>query len=155
MTAAFWLFLASAILTVVGGVISVVNLFSDAGAAAIAGNLASTPGALDGELDLDSLVRISQTTAVAIQAFLVVISIAVVLWIAFALRAGRRYIRIVATVLIALQIFATAASPSPLSILSLIVVAAAVILSWLRPSNRYLAQRTALRHEEPAITAVR
>lgn len=155
MTAAFWLLLASAVLTIVGGVTSVANLFSDEGAAAIARNLESTPGALDGELDIDSLVRISQTTAVAIQAFFVAISIAVILWIAFTLRTGRRYIRIVTSVLVALQFFATLTSPSLISIISLIVLSGAVILSWLPPSSSYFAQRTALRRQESEIAVVR
>lgn len=133
---------------------SVVNLFSAEGTAAIADNLKSTPGALDGELNIDSLVRISQTTAVAIQAFFVVLSIAVALWIAFALRAGRRYIRIVASVLVILQLFATLVSPSPLSIVSLVVVAAAVVLSWLPLSSSYLTQRTALRRQGSEIAVV-
>lgn len=145
MTAAFWLLLVSAVLALAGGAASVVDIYTVEGAAAIAANLKSTPGALDGELDIDSLIRISQVTAVAIQVLFIAVSVSVVLWIALALRGGHRYIRVVASVLVVFQLLVTAASPSPLSLVSLGVVSGAVILSWLPSSSSYLAHRTALR----------
>lgn len=145
IVAAFWLILGSAALTVVSTAVATANVLSPDGEAALRRSIESTPGALDGELDLDSLVAMAQATGIVIQVFFALFSIAIALWIAFGLRAGRRYIRIVATVLGVLQLLATVVAPSPIAIVSLMVVALAVVLSWTNASSRHLAAHSAAR----------
>lgn len=137
---AFWALITSAALTVAATVLSVVDVTSASGEAALEDSITRTSGALDGELDLETLVAISQTTAVALQVLFAVLSLGLVLWIAFTLRAGRRYIRIVASVLVVLQALTTVAAASPISVASLVVVVVAVVASWMPPSERYLAE---------------
>lgn len=141
----FWLLLASAALTVVSSATAALAVFSPEGEAALRTSLEATPGAQVGEIDTDTLVAVSQTTAVAIQAFLAVFSVVIVLWIAFSLRAGRRYIRVVLTILTSLQLIATLAAPSVIAVVSLVVVLTAVVLVWLPASSGYLNARTAAR----------
>ncbi|MDF2920268.1 MAG: hypothetical protein K0S70_4486 [Microbacterium sp.] len=151
---AFWLLLASACLTVASSATAALAVFSPDGEAALRASLQATPGADVGELDTDTLVAVSQTTAVAIQAFLALVSVVIVLWIAFSLRAGRRYIRVVLTILAGLQVIAAAAAPTAVALISLVVVLAAVVLTWLPASSGYLTARTAARRAAPETVMV-
>ncbi|MFJ6418679.1 hypothetical protein [Paeniglutamicibacter sp. NPDC091659] len=145
ITIAFWLVILSAGFAIASSAISIASVMSPQGAAMLREGIYATPEALEGEIGIDALVSIAQSTAVVIQALLVLITLGVTLWIAIALRAGRGYIRILASILFFLQALGTIASPTVLSIGSLIVIGAAVALSWAAPSTRYISESTAHR----------
>lgn len=146
ITWSFWLLLLSGAIAVVGTAISIINLLSPAGVKELRDTILATPGTLEGELDVDTLVGVSQATAIGVQVLTGLVSLILVLWIAFAIRGGRRYIRIVATVLVTLQAFGTAAAPSATAIVNLGVVIVAVALAWTAPASRYIIMRNELKH---------
>ena len=153
ITMAFWLVIMSAGLAIAGALMSVANVMSAEGTAMLRETISATPEALDGEIGIDALVSIARSTAIAIQVLLVVVSLIVVLWIAITLRAGRGYIRIIASVLVTLQAVSMVAAPTALSIASLIIMGAAVVLTWTNSSTRYIAESTADRRRRRGIGA--
>jgi len=132
----------------VAAVITITALASAEGAAELAESIRATPEALEGELDIETLVSIAQATAIGVQVLMAVLTLAVIVWIILALRAGRGYIRIVLSVLAVLQAFATLSAPSALTVANLVLVATAVVLSWLPPSSHYIAATSRRRRDE-------
>ncbi len=163
ITVAFWCLVASIVVAVVSTAIAVAGQLSPTGTAALADSIRQTPGALDGELDVDTLVTIAQATSVGMQVLLAAISLGITLWVAFAVRAGRGYIRIVASVLLALQLVGFITGPSVAGVIALLLVSAAVTAMWLPTSSGYFlaaAERRrgrvdARRHPSPQPASVR
>ena len=130
---AFWSFIASTVIGLVGGFLifanrdTLVDTMRDASRRA--GN-----GLTDAQID--QAVNITMIVAVVIA----VIIAALYLLFAFKLRAGRNWARIVLTVITALQLLSVLAGQS--TVLGYVAVLAAVIgvvLSFLTPSNNYIA----------------
>lgn len=147
IVAACWLLTASALLTLVAAATTGVALASPDGTASLENSIRSTPEALDGELPVESLVSIALATAIGVQAVIAAMTLGVIVWIVVALRSGRAYIRIVLTVLVLLQAVATVSAPSVLTVGNLLLVVAAVALSWARPSSAYIAAVSQSRRE--------
>ncbi|KDP90753.1 MULTISPECIES: hypothetical protein [Clavibacter] len=152
VTAAFWLVLLSAAVAAVSAFLAIQTLLSAQGSEELRRTIEATPEAAGGDIDMDSLVGIARATAVAIQVLLIVVSMAIALWIAFAMRSGRAYIRVVAVVLSVFQAVGTVTAPSPASVVSLALIVAALVLIWAPASSRYVARRTAGRRrpQDPA-----
>ena len=110
-------------------------------------SISETPDALEGEIGIDSLISLAQSTSIIIHVILLLVTVGVTLWIAMALRAGRGYIRIVASALVLLQALSTVASPAAISVVSLAITAVAVTLSWTPPSTQYFAEKKSQRRQ--------
>ncbi|SFW85318.1 hypothetical protein [Amycolatopsis australiensis] len=136
---AFWAFIASTVLGLVGGVLIFAS--RDAIAAALRDSTRRSGGTLT-DAQIDQAVNITMIVALVIA----VIIAALYLLFAFKLRAGRNWARIVLTVITALQLISLLAGQS--TVLGYVSVAAAVvgvILSFLTPSNAYFAAAARIR----------
>ncbi|MTD14502.1 hypothetical protein GIS00_11145 [Nakamurella sp. YIM 132087] len=139
VTAAFALYVLAALVSLVG----VFLVFTDAGTRQIRDALRDTN---TGNMSLDDLVRVTRTITVAV----VVVFLALYLFFAFMMRAGRNWARIVLTVLSALSIASSfagsvAATRSWATWVTLVFSILAIVLMYLAQSNQYFADSKAYR----------
>lgn len=136
---AFWAFIASTVIGLVGGLLIFGNHDSIADALRNS-NRQSGRGLTDTQID--QAVNIAMVTAVVIA----VIIAALYLLFAFKLRAGRNWARIVLTVLTALQLISLLVGQN--TIVGFVAVVAAivgVVLSFMTPSNAYFSAGKVIR----------
>ena len=130
----FWLLIASAVTSLIGLVLSVATLTSDAGRA----ELARTSG-LTGS-DVDTAVTIGLVTALVIG----VISLAINVLFAVFARKGHNWARIVMTVFAGLSLtglLTLDGSPAGiLSLVSILLLIAGVVMLYLAPASAYYNQ---------------
>jgi hypothetical protein len=130
---AFWAFIASTVIGLVGGLLIFAN--RDAIATTLRDSNRRSGGSLT-DAQIDQAVNVTMIVALVIA---VIIS-ALYLLFAFKLRAGKNWARIVLTVITALQLISLLAGQATIG--GYISVAAAIIgvvLSFLTPSNAYFA----------------
>ncbi|WP_410671579.1 hypothetical protein [Amycolatopsis sp. cmx-4-68] len=136
---AFWAFIASTVIGLVGGLLIFAN--RDAIATTLRDSNRRNGGSLT-DAQIDQAVTVTMIVALVIA---VVIS-ALYLLFAFKLRAGKNWARIVLTVITALQLISLLAGQSTIG--GFISVGAAVIgvvLSFMPPSNAYFAAAKTVR----------
>ncbi|WP_326837055.1 hypothetical protein VSH64_19470 [Amycolatopsis rhabdoformis] len=128
---AFWLYLVSTLVAIVGAVVLVANKQTIADAVRTAGQGKLTDA------------QIQQTTTVGLWvAVAVAVVIALIyLWLAVKLKAGRNWARIVLTILTLLQIVSLIAGRGGtlLGYLSAGAAVVGLVLAYLPPSNAYLS----------------
>lgn len=126
---AFFGFLASTVSAIAGGLLVLTSR------AEIEATLRkSDPGAAQDQLD--RLTLVAQAIPVAIAAVIAI----VYLWLSFKLKAGRNWARVTLTVFTLLQAASLlTTAPSWAGYLSCGVAVVATVLSYLPPSNRYVA----------------
>jgi hypothetical protein len=136
---AFWAFIASTVIGLVGGLLIFGN--RDAITDALRNSNRQSGGGLT-ETQIDQAVNIAMITAVVIA----VIIAALYLLFAFKLRAGRNWARIVLTVLTALQLLSLLVGQSTVvGYVGVLAAVAGVVLSFLAPSNPYFAAPKGIR----------
>ncbi|MEV6832004.1 hypothetical protein [Amycolatopsis sp. NPDC051102] len=137
--AAFWAFLASTVIGLIGGLLIFANRDG------IARSLRDANRERNGNLtdaQIDQAVNIGMITAVVIA----VIIAALYLLFAFKLRAGRNWARIVLTVLTGLQLLSVLIGQSTIgSFVAVFAAVVGVVLSFTGPSNAYFASLKAPR----------
>ena len=132
---AFWLYIASALLSVISGIITISLVGGDH--AAIVRQLQNSNADLHGQ-NIDTLANAAVGVAIGVSIVTLIFWAVTFVLFAFLMRRGANWARIVLTVLTALSLvnipngFGTAALQVVLSIV-------AVILIWLRPSNAWFA----------------
>ncbi|WP_146362893.1 hypothetical protein [Arthrobacter yangruifuii] len=135
----FWLLIASAIVSVIVLILSMVTLTSNEGRADLA-----AAGGLTGD-DVDFAVTIGLVTVIVIG----VISLAVNVLFAVFARMGHSWARIVMAVFAGLSLTALfgvdGSVESILSLVSLLLLIAGVVLLFLAPANAYYSQMQAYR----------
>ncbi|WP_103352311.1 hypothetical protein [Amycolatopsis sp. CA-128772] len=136
---AFWAFLASTVIGLIGGVLIFAN--RDGIAQALRDANRQRGGNLT-DAQIDQTVNATMITAVVIA----VIIAALYLLFAFKLRAGRNWARIVLTVLTALQLLSLLIGQSTIGgYLAVLAAVVGVVLSFTGPSNAYFASLKAPR----------
>ncbi len=132
---AFWLYIASALLSVISGIITISLVGGDH--AAIVRQLQNSNADLHGQ-NIDTLANAAVGVAIGVSVVTLIFWAVTFVLFAFLMRRGANWARIVLTVLTALSLinipngFGTAGLQVVLSIV-------AVILIWLRPSNAWFA----------------
>ncbi|MEU5263293.1 hypothetical protein [Amycolatopsis sp. NPDC021455] len=130
---AFWAFVASTVLGLVGGILLFVN--RDALVDTLRNADRQRGGTLTGA-QIDQAATITLVVSVVI----VVLIAALYLLFAFKLRAGRNWARIVLTVLTALHVISLlTAQDTILGYLAALAAVVGVVLSFTGPSNAYIA----------------
>ncbi|WP_329046062.1 hypothetical protein OG738_30645 [Amycolatopsis sp. NBC_01488] len=136
---AFWAFIASTVIGLVGGLL----IFGNRGSITDAlrnSNRQNGGGLTDAQID--QAVTIAMITAVVIA----VVIAALYLLFAFKLRAGRNWARIVLTVLTALQLLSLLIGQSTIvGYVGVLAAIAGVVMSFLAPSNAYFAAAKGIR----------
>ena len=136
---AFWAFIASTVIGLVGGLLIFGN--RDAITDALRNSNTQNGGGLT-ETQIDQAVNIAMITAVVIS----VIIAALYLLFAFKLRAGRNWARIVLTVLTALSLLSLLVGQSTIvGYFGVLAAVAGVVLSFMTPSNAYFAAARTIR----------
>ncbi|MFG1642460.1 hypothetical protein ACGFMK_19400 [Amycolatopsis sp. NPDC049252] len=129
---AFWAFIASTVISLLGGILVFGN--RDALAEATRNSSRQTGSSLT-EAQIDQLVTIGIVVALVIA---VVIALLYLLF-AFKLRAGRNWARIVLTVITALQLLSVLVGQSTWAgYVSVLAAVVGVVLSFMAPSNAYI-----------------
>ncbi|MCC3291712.1 MULTISPECIES: hypothetical protein [unclassified Arthrobacter] len=130
----FWLLIASAVVSLIAGILSIVTLMSDEGRS----ELARVSGLSSAEAD--TAVTIGIVTGVVIG----VISVAVSVLFAVFARKGHNWARIVITVFAALSLFGlvgiNGSLEGILSLVSILLIVAAVVLFFTAPATAYFNQ---------------
>ncbi|MEV4053635.1 hypothetical protein AB0J55_20785 [Amycolatopsis sp. NPDC049688] len=130
---AFWAFLASTVIGLLGGVLIFANRD---GIAETLRNANRQRGGNLTDAQIDQAVNVAMITAVVIA----VVIAALYLLFAFKLRAGRNWARIVLTVLTALQLLSVLIGQSTIgSYVAVLAAVVGVVLSFTGPSNAYFA----------------
>ncbi|MEA5365342.1 hypothetical protein VA596_37840 [Amycolatopsis sp., V23-08] len=129
---AFWAFIASTVISLLGGIL----VFGNRDALADATRTSSQQsGSSLTEAQIDQLVTIGIVVALVIA---VVIALLYLLF-AFKLRAGRNWARIVLTVITALQLLSVLVGQSTWAgYVSVLAAVVGVVLSFMAPSNAYI-----------------
>lgn len=136
---AFWAFIASTVIGLVGGLLIFGN--RDAIADVLRQSNRQSGGGLT-ESQIDQATSFAMTTAVVIA----VIIAALYLLFAFKLRAGRNWARIVLTVLTALQLLSLLVGQSTIvAYVGVLAAAVGVALSFMAPSNAFFAAGKTIR----------
>jgi hypothetical protein len=130
---AFWAFIASTVIGLVGGFLIFAS--RDAIADTLRNSNRQSGGSLT-DAQIDQAVTLTMIIALVIA----VIIAALYLLFAFKLRAGRNWARIVLTVITALQLISLLAGQSTiLGFVSVVAAVAGVVLSFMTPSNAYFS----------------
>ncbi|MFJ7219243.1 hypothetical protein [Amycolatopsis sp. NPDC098790] len=136
---AFWAFIASTVLSLVGGFLIFAS--RDAIADTLRNSNRQSGGSLT-DAQIDQAVTITMVIALVIA----VVIAALYLLFAFKLRAGRNWARIVLTVITALQLLSVLVGQSTvLGYISVVAAVVGVVLSFLTPSNAYFAANKPIR----------
>lgn len=139
----FWLLIAAAVVSVISIPVSIAYLNS----AEFEEAFLSTGAANVSASDLDAIIAITAATTV----FFAAISVAIAVLVALFIRKGHNWARIVATVFAGLGLFGLAnltmagALMAVLTVLSILLPIAAVILLWMKPSTEYFNAAKAFR----------
>jgi hypothetical protein len=133
--AAFWVWVATVVLTLVGGIVTLTN--SSAALATLKAN--NTAGLSDAQLQ--SLA----TTTLAVAAVVSVIFAGLYLLFAFKARAGRNWARIVLTVLAVLRLLSLAFGPDLFTVITVVGAVVATVLLFLPASNQYFTAKKVVR----------
>lgn len=130
----FWLLIASAVVSVIGAILSVIYLGSDESRS----ELAQTSGLTSADVDMAISVGITVALIVG------VISVAVSVLFAFFARKGHNWARIVITVFAALSLFGLigidGSAAGIVTLLSIILPIIAVVLFFTAPASAYFNQ---------------
>ena len=130
----FWLLIASAVLSLIAGILSIVELMSDEGRSELAQVSGLTPA------EADTAVTIGIVTALVIG----VISVAVSVLFAVFARKGHNWARIVIAVFAGISLFGLAGINGSLegilSLVSILLIIAAVVLFFTKPASAYFSQ---------------
>jgi hypothetical protein len=130
---AFWAFVASTVLGLVGGILLFVNRD------ALVDTLRTADRQRGGTLT-DAQIDQAATITLVISVVIVVLIAALYLLFAFKLRAGRNWARIVLTVLTALHVISLlTAQDTIFGYLAALAAVVGVVLSFTGPSNTYIA----------------
>lgn len=132
---AFWLYIASAVLSVIGGIVTVATASSNR--AAIISQLQSSGTDLHGQ-NIDTLATAAIGVAVGVSIVTLIFWAIVFVLFAFFMRRGANWARIVLTVLTVLSL-ANIIPGFPFGLLQVIASIVAAILIWLRPSSAWFA----------------
>ncbi|SEF20128.1 hypothetical protein SAMN05421837_101239 [Amycolatopsis pretoriensis] len=136
---AFWAFIASTVIGLVGGFLIFAS--RDAIADTLRNSNRQSGGSLT-DAQIDQAVTITMVVALVIA----VVIAALYLLFAFKLRAGRNWARIVLTVITALQLLSVLVGQTTvLGYISVVVAVIGVVLSFLTPSNAYFAAAKPIR----------
>jgi hypothetical protein len=136
---AFWAFIASTVIGLIGGLVVFGN--RDAIADALRNSNRQNSGGLT-EAQIDQAVNVTLIIAVVIA----VVIAALYLLFAFKLRAGRNWARIVLTVLTALKLISLLVGQSTIvDYVGVLAADAGVVLSFMTPSNAYFAATKTIR----------
>ncbi len=130
----FWLLIASAVVSVIGAIVSIIDLGSDESRS----ELAQTSGLTSAEVD----TAIAVGTVVAL--VIAVISVAVSVLFAIFARKGHNWARIVITVFAALSLFGLIGTDGSaggiITLVSIILPIVAVVLFYTAPASAYFNQ---------------
>lgn len=130
----FWLLIASAVVSVIGAIMGIMDLTSDAGRS----ELARASGLTAAEVD--TAVSIGIVTGAVIGVISIVVS---VLFAVFA-RKGHNWARIIITVFAALSLFSLigmdGSAASIVALISVLLPIVAVVLFYTTPANAYFNQ---------------
>ncbi|UOZ07120.1 hypothetical protein [Amycolatopsis sp. WQ 127309] len=137
--ASFWAFIASTVVSLIGGIL----VFGNRDALTTATRDASRQNGTGlTEAQIDQAVTIGLVVAVVIA---VVIALLYLLF-AFKLRAGRNWARIVLTVITVLQVLSVLVGQSTwVTYVSVLAAVVGVVFSFLAPSSAYINARKAVR----------
>jgi hypothetical protein len=133
INAAFWAFIASTVIGLLGGVLVFANKDAIVEATRNADRQKGT-GLTDAQID--------QAVTLTIVVAVVIAVIIALLYLLFAvkLRAGRNWARIVLTIITALQLLSVLAGESSIAgYVSVLAAVVGVVLSFTAPSNAYIA----------------
>jgi hypothetical protein len=135
VTTAFWLYVASAVLSVIGGIITIATVGNSR--AAILQQIQTNGTNLRGE-SVDTVVNAAIGVAIGFSVVTLIFWAITFVLFAFFMRRGANWARIVLTVLTALSLLniLTAFGVGALQVVLAIV---AVVLMWLRPSSAWFA----------------
>ncbi|WP_295125697.1 hypothetical protein, partial [uncultured Leifsonia sp.] len=132
---AFWLYIASAVLSVIGGIVTVVGAGSNRAAALR--QLANSNADLHGQ-SAEQVVNAVIAFAIGWSIVTLIFWAIVFVLFAFFLRRGANWARIVLTVLTALSLL-NVIPGFPFGLLQVLAAIVAVVLIWLRPSSAWFA----------------
>jgi hypothetical protein len=135
VNAAFWLYIASAVLSVIGGIVTVVGAGSNRAAALR--QLANSNADLHGQ-SAEQVVNAVIAFAIGWSIVTLIFWAIVFVLFAFFLRRGANWARIVLTVLTALSLL-NVIPGFPFGLLQVLAAIVAVVLIWLRPSSAWFA----------------
>ncbi|MGH1524893.1 hypothetical protein ACRAWC_13000 [Leifsonia sp. L25] len=132
---AFWLYIASAVLSVIGGIVTIATASS--GRAEIIRQLQSSGTNLHGQ-NIDTLATAAIGVAIGLSIVTLIFWAVVFVLFAFFMRRGANWARIVLTVLTAVSLL-NFRPGFPFGLIQVIASIVAVILIWLRPSSAWFA----------------
>ncbi|MFE4950054.1 hypothetical protein ACFQ9V_08085 [Leifsonia sp. NPDC056665] len=132
---AFWLYIASAVLSVIGGIVTIAT--ASTGRAAIIRQLQSSNVNLHGQ-NIDTLANAAVGVAIGLSVVTLIFWAIVFVLFAFFMRRGANWARIVLTVLTAVSLL-NIRPGFPFGLIQVIASIVAVILIWLRPSSAWFA----------------
>ncbi|WP_241703487.1 hypothetical protein [Leifsonia shinshuensis] len=132
---AFWLYIASAVLSVIGGIVTVVSAGSNRAAALrqLAGSNTDLHGQSAQQV-VDAVIAFAIGWSIVTLIFWAIVFVL----FAFFARRGANWARIVLTVLTVLSLF-NVLPGFPFGLLQVLASIVAVVMLWLRPSNAWFA----------------
>ncbi|GAA4139002.1 hypothetical protein [Leifsonia shinshuensis] len=135
VNAAFWLYVASAVLSVIGGIVTIATAPGSKGA--IIRQLQTSRANLNGQ-SLDQIANAAVSVAIGVSIVTLIFWAITFVLFAFFMRRGANWARIVLTVLTVLSLF-NIIPGFPFGLLQVLASIVAVILIWLRPSSAWFA----------------
>ncbi|CAM5429113.1 hypothetical protein [Leifsonia shinshuensis] len=135
VNAAFWLYVASAVLSVIGGIVTIATAPGSKGA--IIRQLQTSRANLNGQ-SLDQIANAAVGVAIGVSIVTLIFWAITFVLFAFFMRRGANWARIVLTVLTVLSLF-NIIPGFPFGLLQVLASIVAVILIWLRPSSAWFA----------------
>lgn len=135
VNAAFWLYIASAVLSVIGGIVTIATASS--GRAAIIHQLQTSGANLHGQ-NIDTLATAAIGVAIGLSVVTLIFWAVTFVLFAFFMRRGANWARIVLTVLTAVSLL-NFRPGFPFGLIQVIASIIALILIWLRPSSAWFA----------------
>lgn len=147
----FWLLLLSALVQIGVAVIIGVDVVSPASRAELLRALQEEPGVSQAPGSVDGAVAMSLAVAIGAQAVVTAIVVGALVWVAWGIRTGRGYLRIVAAVLLVLQLLSTVLAFSWLALSAALILGGVSVVSWLPSASRYIWLRTEIRRGRPIV----